>query len=88
MDTSSTYSAFNITKGICFETLIYGLYTMQRVSYAKTKSDAAAKLDGTWHQDKRTRKVTLASKEAEGSKPGEYILLYGIKNERYRSKIT
>lgn len=32
----------------------------QRVQYARTKSDAAAKLDGTWHMDKRTRKETAA----------------------------
>ncbi|KAL4517540.1 hypothetical protein Ndes2437B_g06767 [Nannochloris sp. 'desiccata'] len=48
-----------------------------RVEYAKTKSDAAAKLDGSWHRDKRTRKITLSvaaedkniSKEEGGEKP-------------------
>ena len=35
------------------------LVVLQRVQYARTKSDAAAKLDGSWHRDKRTRKTTL-----------------------------
>lgn len=50
---------------------------LQRVQYARTKSDAAAKLDGTWKKDKRTRKETVAGPAAEragaedGAKPRE-----------------
>ena len=45
---------------------------LQRVEYAKTKSDAAAKIDGTWHRDKRTRKITLSiAQENINSKEGE-----------------
>lgn len=38
---------------------------LQRIDYAKTKSDAAAKLDGTWRRDGRTRKVRIGQEAAE-----------------------
>mmetsp|Transcript_13712 Transcript_13712/g.27353 ORF Transcript_13712/g.27353 Transcript_13712/m.27353 type:complete len:218 (-) Transcript_13712:880-1533(-) len=36
-----------------------------KIDYAKTKSDAAAKLDGTWRRDGRTRKVRIGQEAAE-----------------------
>lgn len=38
---------------------------LQRIDYAKTKSDAAAKLDGTWRRDGRTRKVRIGQEAVE-----------------------
>jgi hypothetical protein len=54
----------------------FGIFLLQRVQYAKTKSDTASKIDGTWHRDKRTRKTTLSVAPAENnnttsSKEGE-----------------
>jgi U2 small nuclear ribonucleoprotein B'' len=38
---------------------------LQKLDYARTKSDAVAKLDGSWRKDKRTRKVRIG--EIEGA---------------------
>jgi hypothetical protein len=43
---------------------------MQRVEYAKSKSDAVAKMDGSWRKDKRTRQqkavITTTAAAGEG----------------------
>jgi len=46
------------------------IFAIQRVQYARTKSDATAKLDGTWKKDKRTRQVTYAA-NGEATKSGK-----------------
>ena len=49
---------------------------IQRVQYGKTTSDATAKLEGTWHNDKRTRRsaapttTTMDTDEGEGDDGG------------------
>lgn len=60
---------------------------LQRVEYAKTKSDAAAKLDGSWHRDKRTRKIALSiaseNKNISMSKEGEaFEDIHNVLNSR------
>jgi hypothetical protein len=43
------------------------LYVLQKLSYAKTKSDAVAKLEGTYKPDKERSKKNAAARGMTGA---------------------